>query len=304
VEFRQIRYAIAVAREGSFTKAAERLNISQSAVSEQVKLLEERLGFDLLNRTGRGVEMTERGRVFLYEAERVAGDFMNLADVARHLREAAAEKVNIGIISGLAPILVPKLFPAGLVPDNVQLEIRTAPTRAIFDALHKGRLDFGFAIAVDPDLVPSGLSVRRLFEVDLVLITRPGQLPDQLPGGSRGPVDPRRLMEEPIIMSELSVGYGVAVMDMLSDLGVRPRIRAVVDNIETMKVMVQSGIGHAFVPAGAADTEVALGLLEVVPLAPPRRLTIETYRPRMGLSKQKEALYAGFVAGWDAAPEG
>jgi DNA-binding transcriptional LysR family regulator len=295
VEFRQIRYAIAVAREGSFTKAAERLNISQSAVSEQVKLLEERLGFELLNRTGRGVEMTERGRVFLYEAERVAGDFLNLADVARHLREASADKVNIGIISGLAPILVPKLFPAGRLPENVQLEIRTAPTRAIFDALHKGRLDFGFAISVDPDLVPSGLSVRRLFEIDLVLITRPGQL--AAAGG--GPVDPRRLMEEPIIMSELSVGYGVAVMDMLADLGVRPRIRAVVDNIETMKVMVQSGIGHAFVPAGAADTEVALGLLEAVPLAPPRRITVESYRPRMGLSKHKEALYAGFVAGWN-----
>ena len=301
MEFRQIRYAIAVAREGSFTKAAERLHISQSAVSEQVKLLEERLGFALLNRTGRGVEMTERGRVFLYEAERVAGDFLNLADVARHLREASAEKVNIGIISGLAPILVPKLFPAGRLPENVQLEIRTAPTRAIFDALHKGWLDFGFAMAVDPDLVPSGLTVRRLFEVDLVLIARPGRLP-AASGGPGGPVDPRRIMEEPIIMSELSVGYGVAVMDMLADLGVRPRIRAVVDNIETMKVMVQSGIGHAFVPAGAADNEVGLGLLEVVPIAPARRITIESYRPRLGLSKHKEQLYARFISGWDETP--
>ena len=152
---------------------------------------------------------------------------------------------------------------------------------------------------VDADLVPSGLSVRRLFEVDLVLITQPGRLP----AASGGPVDPRRIMEEPIIMSELSVGYGVAVMDMLADLGVRPRIRAVVDNIETMKVMVQSGIGHAFIPAGAADNEVALGLLEVVPLAPARRITIESYRPRMGLSKHKEQLYARFVSGWDERPE-
>ena len=85
MEFRQIRYALAVAKERSFTKAAGRLRISQSAVSEQVKLLEERVGFSLFRRTGRGIEPTERGRMFLYEAERVVTDLMNLSDVARRL---------------------------------------------------------------------------------------------------------------------------------------------------------------------------------------------------------------------------
>src|SRR5690242_9716221 len=63
MEFRQIRYALAVAKERSFTKAATRMSISQSAVSEQVKLLEDRIGFSLFRRTGRGIEPTERGRM-------------------------------------------------------------------------------------------------------------------------------------------------------------------------------------------------------------------------------------------------
>ena len=74
MEFREIRYALAVAKERSFTKAAARLNVSQSAVSEQVKLLEDEIGFPLFRRTSRGIELTERGRTFLYEAERVASE--------------------------------------------------------------------------------------------------------------------------------------------------------------------------------------------------------------------------------------
>ena len=92
MEFRQIRYALAVAKERSFTKAAGRLRISQSAVSEQVKLLEERVGFSLFRRTGRGIEPTERGRMFLYEAERVVTDLMNLSDVARGFRASASRR--------------------------------------------------------------------------------------------------------------------------------------------------------------------------------------------------------------------
>jgi len=60
MEFRQIRYALSVAKQRSFTKAASRLNISQSAVSEQVRLLEEEVGFPLFARTPRGIELTDR----------------------------------------------------------------------------------------------------------------------------------------------------------------------------------------------------------------------------------------------------
>jgi len=83
VDFRQIRYALSVAKERSFTNAAVRLNISQSAVSEQVKLLEDEIGFPLFRRTPRGIEVTERGRTFLYEAERVVNAAASRCRAAR-----------------------------------------------------------------------------------------------------------------------------------------------------------------------------------------------------------------------------
>ena len=295
MELRQIRYVLAVAKEGSFTRAAQRLNVSQSAISEQVKLLEGRLGFPLLVRTGRGAEMTEKGRVFLHEAERIATDIMHLEEIGRNLRSVAADKVNIGMISGLANTLVPRLFPDGDLPPNMQVEIRTAPTRVIFDELFKGRLDLGFAVAMDPDLIPSGLTARTLFDLDLVLISVPGAA---VARGDR-PLDLTAVADEPIIMSELSVGYGLAVMNLFAELAISPRILAVVDNIETIKVMVQSGIGHALVPAGAADREAELGLIKVLPIVPAHAITIECYRPRVGLSRHKELLYERIIAGPD-----
>ena len=90
MDFRQIRYALSVAKERSFTGAAKRLNISQSAVSEQVHLLEQEIGFSLFRRTPRGIELTERGRTFLYEAERVVGDVLSLSDTARRPSAYAA----------------------------------------------------------------------------------------------------------------------------------------------------------------------------------------------------------------------
>ena len=104
MDFRQLRYALSVYKERSFTKAAKRLNISQSAVSEQVKLLEEEIGFELFTRTSHGIESTDRGRTFLYESERVMGDLLSLSDTARRLRGVLQDTLTIAMGSGMAQI--------------------------------------------------------------------------------------------------------------------------------------------------------------------------------------------------------
>lgn len=293
VEFRQIRYALAVAKDRSFTKAAERLNISQSAVSEQVKLLEAEIGFDLFRRTGRGIESTERGRMFLYEAERVASDVLGLTDVARRLSGVGVDTLMIGIGSGLAPILLPRLFPRDNPHANLHLEIKTAPTRVIFDELHNERLDIGIIADVGPDRVPSGLSSKPLFDLDIMLILPP----DHALAAHPGPIDIGLLVDEPMIMNELSIGYGEIVGNMFSDLGLRPRIKAVVDNVETIKVMVQTGLGIALIPAGAADIEAQSGLLAVRATMPSRSISIHVYRAARSLSRRKELLLTHLLEG-------
>jgi DNA-binding transcriptional LysR family regulator len=289
VEFREIRYALSVAKERSFTKAAARLNISQSAVSEQVRLLEAEIGFSLFRRTSRGIELTEQGRTFLYEAERVAGDLLSLSDTARRLRGALSDTLTVGMGSGMAQMFMPRLFGnlRKILP-GVRLEILTAPTRTIFDDLHEERLDAGIAIESDPDRVPAGLVFDRLTDAEMALIVHPKHPLAR----ARQPVDVGKLMAEPIVMSELTVGYGQVILSLFADLGIRPNILAVADNIETMKAIVQSGTGIAIVPRRSADNEAALGVLKVLRVAPARTVALSLFRRRQPLSRRKEGYLA------------
>jgi DNA-binding transcriptional LysR family regulator len=287
VEFRQIRYALSVARERSFTGAARRLNISQSAVSEQVHLLEQQIGFALFRRTPRGIELTEPGRTFLYEAERVVGDVLSLSDTARRLKGAPSDTLTIGMGSGMAQLFMPKLFRKPMLP-GVRLEILTAPTKTIFNDLHEERLDAGIAIESDPDRVPAGLIYDRLTEAEMALIAHPRHALAR----TRAAVDVGRLAAEPIIMSELTVGYGQVVLSLFADLGIRPNIVAVADNIETMKVIVQCGRGVAIVPRACAENEVALGVLKARAIVPARSVVLSLFRRRQPLPRRKEGYLA------------
>jgi DNA-binding transcriptional LysR family regulator len=289
VEFRQIRYALSVARERSFTKAAARLNISQSAVSEQVRMLEGEIGFPLFRRTSRGIDVTERGRTFLYEAERVVGDVLSLTETAQRLRGAPSDTLILGMGSGMAQMFMPRLF--GNLDDvlpGVRLEIVTAPTRTIFNDLHEERIDAGIAIESEPERVPAGLVFDRLTLAEMALIAHPKH---PIVKGRR-PIDVAQLASEPIIMSELTVGYGQVVLSMFTDLGIRPNIRAVADNIETMKVIVATGNCVAIVPRAAAENEVAAGVLKSLPILPRRHVALSLFRRRQPLARRKEALLA------------
>ena len=285
MDFRQLRYALSVSKERSFTGAAKRLNISQSAVSEQVKLLEEEIGFELFHRTSRGIESTDRGRTFLYESERVMGDLLSLTDTARRLRGALSDTLTIGMGSGMAQIFIPRMF-ADLKRDlpGVRLEIMTAPTKNIFNELHEERIDAGIAIESNPDRLPAGLIFDRLVDAEMALITHPKHALAR----SKQPIDIGRLLAEPFIMSELTVGYGPVIFSLFTDLGIRPNILAVVDDIETMKMIVQAGGGIAIVPRACAENEVALGLLKALAIAPARNVSLSLFRRHEPLSRRKE----------------
>jgi DNA-binding transcriptional LysR family regulator len=103
-----------------------------------------------------------------------------------------------------------------------------------------------------------------------------------------------------MIMNELSIGYGEIVGNMFNDLGLRPRIKAVVDNVETIKVMVQTGLGIALIPAGSADLEAKAGLLALRATVPSRSMSIHVYRASRSLSRRKELLLTQLLAGTPA----
>jgi len=82
------------------------------------------------------------------------------------------------------------------------------------------------------------------------------------------------------------------VLGMFADRGVRPDILAVADNIETMKVIVESGTGIAIVPRAAVANEVALGVLAALPLAPARAVRFSLFRRRQPMTRKKEEFFS------------
>jgi len=88
------------------------------------------------------------------------------------------------------------------------------------------------------------------------------------------------------------VGYGQVVQSLFSDLGIRPNILAIADNVETIKMIVQSGKGIAIVPKLCAATEVALGVLKASSIIPRCSVVMSLFRRRQRLSRRQEEYFS------------
>jgi len=149
---RQLQYALAVAKFGSFRKAAEACAIAQPSLSAQIAQLESALGVVLFERLARGVNVTEAGRTVLERAEQTLLAADDLVAAAERRRDPEAGTLRVGVIPTVAPYLLPELMP--LLRKRyprlqfVWVEEKTAPLLA---RLHSGALDAGI-LALDEEL--------------------------------------------------------------------------------------------------------------------------------------------------------
>jgi len=263
LSLKQLRYALAVWRERSFIRAAERLHVSQPAISGQVLLLEADIGFKLFRRTGQGVETTEIGRTFLMQAEEVYFGVMRLSDTARQLAGGPAGEFAIGIGSGIAQSIVPILIRVIKHAEPlVRLEVTTTTTRRINRLVFDGRLDIGITVEVSPHALPSRLICTPVASDEMVVILPPGHWLQR----HRHSVDLKDLVDEPLIMYELAIGYGEFVLSMFADQRLSPNIAAISDNVETIKAMVSAGGGIAIVPKLSIVSDASIGTSNTLPL--------------------------------------
>lgn len=260
---RQLRYALSVWRERSFSKAAQKLNVSQPSVSEQIRELEGELGFALFRRTGRGVEVTHKGQSFLHRADQVVAGLLDLSEAARQLRGGPPVSFAIGFSSSVVQAMVPLAMRA-LAPllARVRIETITAPTRRILRFVSEERLDAGIAIESDAKDLPHNVRSERFGSVSIVPVVAAGH---RL-AGINAPVDLAQLADEPFIIHEPDIGYGQQIRSLLSHRGLRPNISAIADDAETIKLMVRAGVGYAFLPESCVGPDVAAGILAVVPV--------------------------------------
>ncbi len=289
---RQLRYAHAVWHERSFSRAAVKMGVSQPTLSGQIRLLEDELGFSLFYRNSRGVEASANGQAFLESAENVVNGLSALKDFARELRGKPGTAVRIGVNSGLAQSMVPRIVRA-LSRSNVKIrpDIITATTRRIHRLVHQQRLDIGIVLEGEPKSTSDKLIWDHVAASEIALLVPPAHPLAK----RRDPLELAEICRLPLIVNEPRIGYGRSVLAAFAERNLTLDIVADCDDLESLKYMVASGGGVALVPRIIAEREIARGLLFSVPINPPQPVSIQLLRSLDVLPPRLERFRTQFV---------
>jgi len=252
----------AVAAECSFRRAAERLHLSQPAVSQQIRALEEEAGAKLFDRGKGRVRLTEAGTILLHYAHRGA----RLAEEAlAALEEARGETVGelrIGASMTVTQYVLPHMLRGFLQQHpRVRLAVRSGNTEQIVAALTGGEIDLGI---IEGPASSRDVFRQRLFADRLVLIV--GR---RYPWPEKTPVPVQALTEVPLLMREHGSGSRRVVELALRRAGLRLRdlrIAMDLDSIVAIISAVEAGLGAGFVSEWAVRKELRLGTIRVIPV--------------------------------------
>jgi DNA-binding transcriptional LysR family regulator len=274
VEPFRLRVFRIVAEELSFTRAAERLFLTQPAVTMQIKNLEEDLGLRLFDRTGQRIALKPAGEVLQDYARRIAA---LCADAERDLAALKGETrgcLALGASTTIAQYLLPRLAGQFLAAfPKIQLSILSGNTADIIGALVDGRIALGL-IEGPPNR--TDVKCQKFVEDEIVLVVPPSHEWAAL-GDVGGAVDPAALRTAAVILRERGSGTRQVVEDALKrariDVG-KLRIAMELDSTESIKSAIAAGIGVGFVSRWALGREISLGLLRTVPV---RGLRIRRY---------------------------
>ncbi|MDQ6730091.1 MAG: LysR substrate-binding domain-containing protein [Actinomycetota bacterium] len=292
MELRQLRYFVAVAEELHFRRAAARLHVSQPPVSQQIAALENELGFRLLNRTRRRVELTAAGRSFLTDARSILAELEGAVSAARRLQQGEAGVLRVGFVGSALLSTVPatvQRFRAAR--PGVQLVLRERSTVESLRALNDGVIDV--ALVRPPIELAAGLRsqlVLRERMIAAVPVTHP------LTGLRRLPL--RRLAAQPLVLfpREQAPGFHDLIIDRLAATGTTPIIVQAAPEMLTIIGLVAAGIGLSLVPASVGHLALDGVTYRPITGAPHAELLAITR------SHDDSPLVAAFVAEAQSAP--
>ena len=273
-ELSQLRCFVAVAEELHFSRAAERLNMTQPPLSRQIRLLEHQIGAQLLERTSRTVRLTAAGKAFFPDAARLLRMAEEAAATARRNAKGEKGSLSIGFTASFGYKLLPEIVRRlrELAPD-VSLTLKELVTGAQLEALHSGVLDIGL---LRPHQADGDLDTGSLGNEEFCLAI-PKQDADLWPEAPTL----ASLRDKPFLMySPYEARYFHNLLShCFQEEDVLPQVVEYVAQIHTMMALVQSGIGVALIPQSASSLHFDGLLLRKVRMNPVRPVEmVYTYR--------------------------
>ena len=244
MELRQLRYFVAVAEELHFRRAAERLHVSQSPLSVQIRKLEATVGVQLLRRNRRGVELTAAGRSLLADARVLLDQAERAAERARRAAAGYAGELRIGFVgSAIYAVLPEAVRTLRAERPMVEVTLREMATEEQLDALRRDQLDVGFVRA---PAAPEGLQMERVLQEPLL-----AALPTDHPLAAAAEVSLAELATESLVLfpRAQAPAFYDELMVRLQRTGRVTRIAQEAPEMQTIIGLVAAGVGVSLVPA-------------------------------------------------------
>lgn len=243
MELRHLRYFVAIAETGSLTVAAEKkLFTSQPSLSRQIKDLEDQVGTPLLNRSARGVSLTEAGKAFLDHARLALHQVDAAVEAARRAAQPAKQRFSLGFLTGQEMTWLPEVMRVlrAELP-NIEVIVSSDYSPDLAEAVARGRLDVAFMRA-EPEL---DLTYRRVAKEPLIAL-----MPSDHALTARASVRAKDLVGLPFIAMASKAKVLRSVIDQyLEDAGVDITPAQVVDNPAMVMSLVASTRGIALIPS-------------------------------------------------------
>ncbi len=253
MNYNHLRYFRAVAHEGNLTRAAAMMNLSQSALSTQIRTLEDRLGHALFDRVGRQLVLTEAGRIALDHADTIfkTGDEL-LATLAQG--GTARRAVRVGALATLSRNFQLEFLRPLITRPDVEVILRSGSTLDLFGALQSLQLDVVLTNTPPPRDAAAPWLTHKIAEQPVSLIGTPARCAD---AGDLVALLGREALILPTAETGLRAGFDLWV----NRHNIRPQIAAEVDDIAMMRLLAREGVGLAVLPPIAVRDELASGLL-------------------------------------------
>ncbi len=268
MELNQIETFIRVVELGSFSRAAETLDVTQPTLSARIQSLEKDVGQRLFERVGRGVRLTEAGRAFLPFAERSLSLLAEGRDAIVASQNPSRGKLRIGSARIIGTYVLPgildefhRAFP------GVEVAILTGRSHEVLEMLLEEDVQIGFGRT----LVHPEIESIYLYDEEIVFVTHPSH-----PFAARKSVSISEVAQEPLILYDRDSTYYVLITKVCREAGIVPKVIMNLDSVEATKKMIERNLGVSFLPESAIKTELEQMSLVRIPLSEGHRVALPT----------------------------
>lgn len=264
MNIRQLEYFISVAEHLSFTKAAEEFYISQTAVTQQIKALEDQLQVTLLTRSKRHVELTPAGKIFLDEARNIIRNINDAISKTQQFANGFFGTLNIGIMIGYEKNNLPQYLKRfSYTYPNVSLDIRMDVMTELLNSVKYNLMDIAFVI--NPECQPlKEFEYKTIKKYSLVAL-----LSSDHQFHHRSSIDLIELQHEKFIfIKETGDEYGQKSMiqNRYREAGFVPNVVQRCNDLNTILLMVASNMGVAIVPSFCVTDTMTQNNVSIIPI--------------------------------------